>query len=125
MKTRLGRKPLAARRQRRRIYTTRDSNRWVFDQSVRVGPVSQFKGYNGEIPTIGEVSTMKISSDKRVQESSSSFYSYRAVVNFQIAVALTCLHRDEFDMHQFMHMESIAWAQSISWIKVHLSMYAS
>ena len=55
---------------------------------------------------------MKISSDKRVEESSGSFYSYcnSADGNFQIAVALTCLHRDEFDMHQFTNMESTAWA---------------
>ena len=42
---------------------------------------------------------MKISSDKRVKESSDSFYGYRVDTNFQIAVALACLRRDEFDMH--------------------------
>ena len=46
-----------------------------------------------------EVITMKISSDKRVKDSSDNFYSYRTDVDFQIAVALACLGRDEFDMH--------------------------
>ena len=67
---------------------------------------------------------MKISSDKRVKESSDSLYSYRADTNFQIAVALLvyvgmsliCTHT---------HMESVAWAQNCTWIKVHLSMYKS
>ena len=39
-------------------------------------------------------------------------------MNFQIAVALACLlDKDEFYMYQFIHMESIAWAESCSWIK--------
>ena len=42
-------------------------------QGVRVGPAFKFKGYNGEIPTIGDIPTMEISSDKRVKESSCSF----------------------------------------------------
>ena len=67
---------------------------------MRVGPAFQFKGYNGEI------STTKTSSDKRIKESSGSFYSFRADVNFQIAVALACLHRDDFDMHQYSHKQS-------------------
>ena len=49
-------------------------------------------GYNGEIPTIGEVRTITISSDKKAKESSGSFYSYSAHVNFQILVTLACLH---------------------------------
>ena len=51
-----------------------------------------FKGLNGEIPTIGEVPTIKISSDRRAKESSGSSYSCRAHLNFQTAVALACLH---------------------------------
>ena len=48
-------------------HTTGDNDRengWVFDQGVSAGPAFQFKGYNGEIPTIGKIATMKISSDK-------------------------------------------------------------
>ena len=55
---------------------------------------------------------MKISSGKRVKGFLGSFYSYRLNVNFRIAIALAGLHKDEFDMHQFRHVESIAWAQS-------------
>ena len=55
---------------------------------------------------------MKISSEKRVKESSGSFYSNRANMNFLIAVGLAGLHNDEFNMHQFTHIESIAWTQS-------------
>ena len=43
-------------------------------------------------------------------------------MNFQIAVALACLHKEQFDIHQLTHIESIAQAQSCSWIKFHLSM---
>ena len=32
-------------------------------------------------------------------------------MNFQFAIALAGLYKDEFDMHQFEHMESTAWAQ--------------
>ena len=69
----------------RRTHTTRDSDRvyrWVFDQGVRVEPAFQFKGYNGEIPTMGEVATMKISSDKRVKESSDSFLQLQGRCEF-------------------------------------------
>ena len=51
------------------------------DQGMLVGPAFQSKGCNGEVPAI-----------KRAKESFGSFYSYRADVNFQIAVALACLH---------------------------------
>ena len=79
----------------------------------------QSKDYNGEIPTIGEVPTMKMSSDKKETQP-------QAVdVNFKIAVALACLDdtgMNLISMHQLTHMELIAWEQSCSWIKFHLSM---
>ena len=46
-------------------------------------------------------------------------------MNFQTAVALARLHKEHFDMYQFTHMESIAWAQSCICIKFYLSMYNS
>ena len=53
------------------------SDRWVFDQSVCVGSGLWFNSHNRE------VSTIKMSSDNGVKESSVSFYSYRFDVNFK------------------------------------------
>ena len=77
--------------------TTKHSNRvyrWAFDQGVRarVGPAFQFKDYNGKIPTIGKSSQCKLAQANR-KGTSGSFHSYRANVNFQIAVALAGLHK--------------------------------
>ena len=86
------RKPLATRRQdrgKKNLYNWRYRSRY-FDQGVRLGPAFQFRLQWGN-PHNREVPTMKISSDKRVKESSSSFYSFRADMNFQIAVALAGL----------------------------------
>ena len=60
---------------------------------------------------------MKTSSDKRVKESSGCFYSSRANMHFQIEVALTWLHKDEFDMQQFTYIESIACKQSCGLVR--------
>ena len=75
--------------------------RWVFDQSLCVGPALWFNGYKWQNPHNREVPTIKMSSDNRVKESSVSFYSYKADVNFKIAVALACLYWNEFDMKGF------------------------
>ena len=57
---------------------------------------------------------MKIISDKRAKVLRQFLRTANLCnVNFQIAVALACL-LDEFDMHQFTRMESLAWAQSCS-----------
>ena len=53
---------------------------------MRVGYGLLLKGYSGEVPA------MKLSSDKRVRNPPAVF-SYRADVNFRIAVALACLHK--------------------------------
>ena len=91
MKKRLRRKPLSAKRKRRRTPTKKDSDRVYGCRSSNACRTGfQSKGYNGDIPTIGEVPKMKIISDKRAKESSGSFYSYTANASFEIAVALAC-----------------------------------
>ena len=54
--------------------------------------------FQWEIPTIGEVPTMNMRSEKRQKESSDSFYNYRADVHFQIAAALASVDLGEIDM---------------------------
>ena len=79
-------KALEARRQRRRTYTMRDRDR-VYRSRCACGTGLSVQGLQWEIPTIGKVPMINISSDKRVKESSRGFYSYKADTNFQIVVA--------------------------------------
>ena len=50
---------------------------------------------------------MKISSDKRIKGILKQFLQFPSQMNFQIAIALAGLHKDEFDMHQFMHRNQL------------------
>ena len=83
MKTRLGRKPLAASQKTENKNSHNGvSDRWVFDQGVRVGPAFQLKSYNGEILTIGEVPTMKVSSDAESKEVLGQFLQLQSRCEF-------------------------------------------
>ena len=91
----------------RRTYTTRDSDQGILVKVCVIRTSFSVQGLQGGNLQNRELPTMKISSDKRIKGILKQFLQFPSQMNFQIAIALAGLQKDEFDMHQFTHRNQL------------------